>query len=320
MSSCPTFSFSHLSPTAQLGMASHMSSQALHEFASCSPPFSAFLALNESAITLACLRTQYGYIPPHRRRASLTMLAAHEPLPPNAARFLALLSSRNTPNTLFTPAEHEALYGPGVRGLLRYLDYRRRRASPSAFLARSYTTSGLAETIAVYEILCDIIAARLGGIVPFDELPALQASLIASLDILEMPAQGEGDINQWLASRRPTEKFEDGDSFFITPSKEASELQNDGCAIVPSDSESSNSDSAVDMDSSADEEENREKYVCEPYTLEMRTGGGSGTSSEMGAYVPRFMERVVIGEPEREGVLRRWGTRLTRGRGRSTCV
>lgn len=256
-STTPSFSFSQLSPSSQLSMASHMSYSALIDFALGSPAFSAYLTQNLDQVVLACLSTQYGYRPDITPSSHLNpifpatfasdstelrILTAHPLLNllmleervctlPEHKSLLELLASST--KTELTPEEQEELYGPGVRGLLRYImRYHALRCeirSPEArwrrmaeFLESHYTPWGVHEIEAVYEILCDIVVSRItaAGFGRVEDLGATCAYLIAGLDVLEMPRRG---VCGWVMEREAARNIECGDAkkehrwFFLKP-------------------------------------------------------------------------------------------------------
>jgi hypothetical protein len=128
---------------------------------------------------------QLCHLPEHRALLSLLSSATGEPM---------------------SSDDQEQLYGPGVRGLLRFLvRYRHlrktlppedRKKRLRTFLLKHYTDWGLREISGVYECLCDIIMARLkvvGG--TEEDAEDLCAALIADLEVLRMPRK---EAERWV--------------------------------------------------------------------------------------------------------------------------
>ncbi|KAF8540960.1 hypothetical protein BDD12DRAFT_831179 [Trichophaea hybrida] len=235
----PSFSFSHLSPHSQLSMASHMTFKSLIDFALASPGFCSFLYLNTREVVSECLRTQYGYLPDlslinynspalpafpegseeHQLLLELPLLnylMLEENLSglPEHQRFLSLLASST--GTPLSDDDKDTLYGPGVRGLLRYLVHYHtlRKTDKSrearwrkmcAFLKRHYTAWGIHEMAGVYECLCDIVASRMEG-VGRDEMETECSYVIVQLEVLNMPARN-GRI--WLKEKERSKRSDE---------------------------------------------------------------------------------------------------------------
>ena len=253
----PSFSFSQLSQHSQLSLAARMSHNSLLDFSESCSSFADYLSGNLNDVVLACLNAQYGYCPNLVYEPSLKPIFAAALLDPDESclledrpvlqlllmeerlnklpehrRLMELLTS-STGGPL-THDDQDMLYGPGVRGLLRYtMRYNAlirhvhgseaRWRHMQRFLEATYTPWGIGEIAGVYEILCDIIVSRLGGAACGDEdLDATCAHLIAGLDILNLPL---GGVRDWILEKQAERNAEAGGAdvknehrwFFLKP-------------------------------------------------------------------------------------------------------
>jgi hypothetical protein len=236
-----------------------MTFTSLIDFALASPTFSSFLYLNIREIVSACLQTQYGYLPDlstvtynspafpafpegsdeHQLLLELPLLnylMLEEGLSglPEYQRFLSLLASST--GTALSDEDKDTLYGPGVRGLLRYLvRYHTLRKTVKsrevrwrkmcAFLRRHYTVWGIHEIAGVYECLCDIVASRMEG-GGRDDMETECAYVIAQLEVLNMPLRNG---RQWLKEKEKAKRTDEENRalrrehkmFFWKPARDA---------------------------------------------------------------------------------------------------
>ncbi|KAI5796098.1 hypothetical protein FPQ18DRAFT_326880 [Pyronema domesticum] len=234
------FAFVNLRPASQLSLASHMSLNSIIDYALLCPDFSSYLTLNCREIVSSALKQSYGYICPFDIRYTLPV----SPIFQNGSPAYQLMTDHPDLNYLLieqlngelqehkrliqilTDAngsdmckdEAELVYGPGVRGLLRYLVkyHILRRSTPSRelrmqkmteFLKEYYTYTGIHEIAGVYECLSDIISQRLEKSPNDEEVEAECSYLIAQLEVLFIPEHG--DTGKWLWQKESSKSEEE---------------------------------------------------------------------------------------------------------------
>lgn len=253
--STQVFAFAALSSTSQLALAACMTTSSLLDFAAASPAFNVFLHAHSEEIVLAALRKQYGYIPdcstwgqlplytnPHSslphihhtlraiprapacRRHKRASRDTHELLLelPMLQRLLdeELLSEQGRSLFALLPSSPHtsAVYGAGVRGLLRYwerytmlLHDGTSRADlhhcMQQWLQERYTSWGISEIVFVI----DAISSRIDALLPSLRSDAtkreqLMGSLLCTMEVLRVEADArplpqEGAVLQKLADR-----------------------------------------------------------------------------------------------------------------------
>lgn len=233
--STQVFAFAALSSSSQLALAACMTTTSLLDFAAVSPAFNVFLHAHSKEIVLAALRKQYGYIPdydtwglsplytgPHaslppihdtprailrapacrrHRRVSrdindlllelptLQWLLDEELLSEHGKSLFALLP--NSPHA-------SAIYGAGIRGLLRYwqryttlLDDGTTRADlhrcMQDWLQERYTSWGINEMVFVTDALSSSIDALLPSLSSdAKKREQLLGSLLCTMEVLRL--------------------------------------------------------------------------------------------------------------------------------------
>ncbi|KAI5812251.1 hypothetical protein BZA77DRAFT_324540 [Pyronema omphalodes] len=268
---CKPFAFVNLRPAAQLALASRMTLNSLIDYAISCRDFSTYFTLNCREIVSCALKQRYGYICPFDRQYTQPIFPIFPTGSPEYQfmidhpdlnyllieelngrlqehkRLVQILTEANGSD--IRDDEAESVYGPGVRGLLRYLVKYHiiRRTTPSRhlrmqrmteFLKERYTYTGIHEMAGVYECLSDIISQRLEKS-PDDEeeVHSVCSYLIAQLEVLFIPEHG--DTSKWLWQNETNRSEEelyilrrDHKSFFWEPAQEAlHQVVNEGNAL-----------------------------------------------------------------------------------------